>query len=989
MNYQEINEAHLDLMASETIKRNGVVYTPEWIADYITKNACQQWKKYNKSKTYPQSAADFCCGTGVFLNSLDNVIKKEGWGTEITGIDIDQKALDIAKERNSEVSLIHRDILLDTLDEQPKYDVIVSNPPYVSSSIIEKKYKETLKKNYISTKGGSFDLSVVFIEKIINSLKPNGVASIILSNKFMTTKYGKGICEYLSANTNLIKIEDFNDSQLFKEVVTYTCIITFMKTAPSKRFTIKRFLEEIKPTDEKFPNFIEETIDSKKLLSHPWKFVSRLEDEILIACNKSYFKNIEEHLGTIKQGVRTGFNEAFITKVIEKSEMMIYKKFVNGEDLKDLLVNDTKKAIIFPYETIGNTIRVIHEDVFREKYPITFQKIKSHSYKLNQRSMQAGTEWFEFGRRQSLDIGSQKKILIREMMPSALFTADISGDYIFSSGYAIECNSIQNDEILAWSFVLSTPIMEFLMRHIGTQLHSGWFRLMKHHLKNLKLPPISSAELAEIYSVFEIKGFKGGVSLVNQLVARAFGLTNKQLSFIEEYIKVEHKKSTPNSRTDKNESKYEPVKLSKYDKFHITKDSLRSHVTFSPNKKTPIHSWYKYTQGFSSELVNYLLSKEFSANENSIILDPFNGCGTTTTFCAYNGLKSIGVEISPLMCEVAKIKARKWNINKLKMVVDNVDSELRRFDTKQKLTRHKVFSDYFDKAYSVNILKQLDKIADYIKVANDLETTQFLRMGLLSILEDVSKIRKHGSHYRFLDNAASVGLQKLNIDVIDEDADIFSVYKQKLFSFYMDICSIGNADSKPSIVNGSALKMKLDNDSVDFVVTSPPYLNRNNYIAQQKAELDILELIETKEEYKKLVKSSFRSHTDAELNPDCKSRFREVNLIINNLSLEKGNNPKIPNMISGYFDDLFTSLLEVYRVLKKGGQAAFVLGNTRWGGVVVPIDHILCKFSEEIGFEIDKILVTRLKGNSPQQMKKFGRIPVRESIVLISKKGKN
>ena len=280
---------------------------------------------------------------------------------------------------------------------------------------------------------------------------------------------------------------------------------------------------------------------------------------------------------------------------------------------------------------------------------------------------------------------------------------------------------------------------------------------------------------------------------------------------------------------------------------------------------------------------------------------------------------------------------------------------------------------------------QIDKIAHFIKSKNDKEIVSFLKIGLLSILEDVSKIRKHGSHYRFLDNASSVGLQKLNIDVINEDANIYKVFKNKLFAFYMDACAVGNAIQKPTIINSSSLSTKLKDGSVDYVVTSPPYLNRNNYIAQQKAELDILELVHSKDEYKKLVKSSFQSHTDAELKKDHSSRFKEVNMIIRNLNLEKGNNPKIPNMISGYFDDLFNSLEEVYRLLKVGGKAAFVVGNTRWGGVVVPIDHILCKLSEEIGFKIDQILVTRLKGNSPQQMKKFGKIPVRESIVLLSK----
>ena len=68
-----------------------------------------------------------------------------------------------------------------------------------------------------------------------------------------------------------------------------------------------------------------------------------------------------------------------------------------------------------------------------------------------------------------------------------------------------------------------------------------------------------------------------------------------------------------------------------------------------------------------------------------------------------------------------------------------------------------------------------------------------------------------------------------------------------------------------------------------------------------------------------------------------------------------------------------------------GGMAAFVLGNTRWGGIVVPVDHLVLRLAEEAGLKPERVMVTRMKGNSPQQMQRYGRIPVRESIVVVRK----
>ena len=55
------------------------------------------------------------------------------------------------------------------------------------------------------------------------------------------------------------------------------------------------------------------------------------------------------------------------------------------------------------------------------------------------------------------------------------------------------------------------------------------------------------------------------------------------------------------------------------------------------------------------------------------------------------------------------------------------------------------------------------------------------------------------------------------------------------------------------------------------------------------------------------------------------------------------------------------------------------------GGVVVPVDHLLLMLAEKHEFQPVKVLVTREKGNSPQQMRRYGRIPTRESIVIFRK----
>ena len=169
----------------------------------------------------------------------------------------------------------------------------------------------------------------------------------------------------------------------------------------------------------------------------------------------------------------------------------------------------------------------------------------------------------------------------------------------------------------------------------------------------------------------------------------------------------------------------------------------------------------------------------------------------------------------------------------------------------------------------------------------------------------------------------------------------------------------------------------------DIVITSPPYLNRNMYFAQQKAELVLLDYIRNYEDYRSLVRQTFRSHVEGNLDSTATTDIPEVQTIVDHVQLSENNNAKIPHMICGYFDDLRKTLRTLTHVLSNGAKLAFVVGNCRWGGVVVPVDHLLAMIAERLGYDIERIIVTRMKGNSPQQMRKYGRIPIRESVVLL------
>jgi len=107
---------------------------------------------------------------------------------------------------------------------------------------------------------------------------------------------------------------------------------------------------------------------------------------------------------------------------------------------------------------------------------------------------------------------------------------------------------------------------------------------------------------------------------------------------------------------------------------------------------------------------------------------------------------------------------------------------------------------------------------------------------------------------------------------------------------------------------------------------------------------------------------------------------------LDNIAPKRLNNPRIPIMIKGYFEDMNLVIRELHRVTRPSARVALVVANARFEGELTPVDMMLSELAESAGFETEAIWTTRYKGNSSQQMGRYGRVPVRESIVIWRKR---
>lgn len=421
-------------------------------------------------------------------------------------------------------------------------------------------------------------------------------------------------------------------------------------------------------------------------------------------------------------------------------------------------------------------------------------------------------------------------------------------------------------------------------------------------------------------------------------------------------------------------------------------EQYKSIMQFNKNKKVHIHQWYPFVEGYSKEFIESILSE--IDYKPDLVLEPFSGSGTTPLEMQNMGIKCVSFEVSPFMHLLSTVKMRNdYTLNEYNKYLKIIKEDLKEYKSNirelmsipfgrtvvqnEKLKKWNFNDDIMDGILDI-------KLAISIIDKEDKKYSNLFKIALASILLEASNLFRNGKclsyrknwqinnklsrsdiHLIFISKLEGVFLEDINL--------IEKNFKNELTSNY-ELCFFGDVRSE---IN------KVPDESVDLIITSPPYLNSRDYTDIYMLELKVLDLVKNYNDLIYLRKKTLRSHVqikyeniealDIPLLHDCLNKIVEKE--------ELFWNSDILNMIKAYFIDLNELFSSFKKKMKKNKYIYFNVANSAYFGIEILVDEIVCHIAEKQGFEVIEIRKARNLKTSSQQSKQIGSL--RESVIVI------
>jgi len=552
----------LDARANKkTQKQEGAHYTPAGLAEFVATHLAAV------CEVKQPLVLDPAMGDGELLLAFGRALGRK---CTLNGFDLDPVAASNAGARLREslskcvgevkqqdflvVALEHREDSL--FAKSGRYDVVIANPPYVRTQVMGAERSQRLAQQF--DLNGRVDLSFAFIEGIADVLKEGGVAGIIVSNRFMTTKAGAQVRERILSRFEVLHVWDFGDTKLFEAAVLPAVLLLRKRRHPSAGNPLfTSIYSTSKPAAHQAATVYEALSNGSGavsvsgatflvqhgLLNHgtvrggTWRIATEDGDAWLdtVACHT--FCTFGE-VGKIRVGVKTTADKVFV-----RSDWSELPDDMRPEVLRPLITHHAARR--FKSLPADRQILYTHEDRGGKKAAIDLAKhlrtrryLESHRSALEARTyvIESGREWFEIWVPQVPSLWPVPKLVFPDISERPTFWMSLEGEIINGDCYWLAANDRTDSDLLwlALAVANSRFIENFYDHAFNNKLYAGRRRFMTQYVEKFPLPspelPVSREIVSLARKIYELTpGAEADklASKIDRLVESAFGLAEE------------------------------------------------------------------------------------------------------------------------------------------------------------------------------------------------------------------------------------------------------------------------------------------------------------------------------------------------------------------------------------------------------------------------------------------------------------------------------
>ncbi|NLI35021.1 MAG: N-6 DNA methylase [Bacteroidales bacterium] len=546
------------------IKKSGATFTSPLLSNFLASRIIKYISVNGVLKV-----DDPACGDGALLTAISEKLTEKKIHFELSGSDTSKEYIEKTIRRiektfpTIKANIKLKDYIQDRIgtlfNGYACNDIIIANPPYVRTQVLGAEKAQEIAKLYKLK--GKIDLYFPFLINMTESLREGGILGVITSNRYLTTKSGAEIRQYLLNNYDVLEIIDLGDTKLFDAAVLPAIFIGrknpnkehYDNTAIFKKIYENTTNKKTKLSANSVFDILNSNlsglyqVDNKKfdysvgrfqrplVASEIWQMNTTEETFFIDTINRNKAFSVVDKF-KVRVGVKSCADEVFFYDKWKNDEGMpeqdFFREIISQEDITKWTIAKKLKKVIYPHIEINGKKSVLDINFF----PHAKAFFLKHKTRLEARTYLINTKrkWYEYWVPQNPKMWEYPKIVFADISVEPRFAIDKTGAIVNGNCYWLAATNEEEENLLYLIVgVANSKVMErYHDLCFNNKLYNGRRRYLSQYVEKYPMPnpkclySIRIIEIVkELYSGNKCKKeLINYERLIDSLVERAFGL---------------------------------------------------------------------------------------------------------------------------------------------------------------------------------------------------------------------------------------------------------------------------------------------------------------------------------------------------------------------------------------------------------------------------------------------------------------------------------